>query len=167
MMFPLIQHHPASLSFRTSRLHTFQPLGSRCVLLCPHQRLPRRGSWNWSAAPDVAPCGGFPSMGVPQNGCFIRETPIKMDDLGVPLFQETCMGECQRNMFVSFLERKRRGRNHQINQHKVLYHSWLIMVGLGGCYILQKNTWFLLREFTWHITQTGASLPSDQWIWFA
>ena len=25
----------------------------------------------------------------PQNGCFIREIPIKMDDLGVPLFLET------------------------------------------------------------------------------
>ena len=28
-------------------------------------------------------------MGVPQNGRSIMENPIKMDDLVVPLFQET------------------------------------------------------------------------------
>ena len=32
---------------------------------------------------------GFPKIVVPQNGWFIREKPIKMDDLGVPLFLET------------------------------------------------------------------------------
>ena len=31
----------------------------------------------------------FPKIGVPQNGWFIREILIKMDDLGVPLFSET------------------------------------------------------------------------------
>ena len=33
----------------------------------------------------------FPKIGVPQNGWFIRENPIKMDDLGVSLFLETPM----------------------------------------------------------------------------
>ena len=31
----------------------------------------------------------FPKIGVPQNGWFIMENSIKMNDLGVPLFLET------------------------------------------------------------------------------
>ncbi len=31
----------------------------------------------------------FPKIGVPENRWFIVENPIKMDDLGLPLFLET------------------------------------------------------------------------------
>ena len=43
----------------------------------------------------------FPKIVVPQNGRFIVENPIKMGDLGVPLFSETSISQFFTVVFVS------------------------------------------------------------------
>ena len=49
---------------------------------------PKTASWR-PRSKEARKIWMFPKMVVPQNGWFIMENPIKMDDLGVPLFLET------------------------------------------------------------------------------
>ena len=45
----------------------------------------------------------FPKIVVPQNGWFIRENPIKMDDLGIPLFLETPIWSSKWKFWISLV----------------------------------------------------------------
>ena len=62
---------------------------------------------NTNAVKLTKPCGRYGCfqkyIGVPQNGWFIMENPIQMDDLGVPPFKETPISD--NNFYCAYLSK--------------------------------------------------------------
>ena len=96
---------------QVERFLEFPPLPKKCrwnllifVLTKNHQLISKL----WKNLENFLPNHGFsekwvfPKIGVPQNGWFIMKNPIKMDDLGVPLFSETSMGVYHRIVIFSY-----------------------------------------------------------------
>ena len=81
----MVGKHPGSLSKKTLFLQNRFLIHflERCGVSTPQL------FWHSPVPGSPLPIWGFPKIGVPQNGWFIMENPIKMDDLGYHYFGNT------------------------------------------------------------------------------
>ncbi len=99
----------------------------------------------------------FPKIVVPQNGWFIRESPIKMDDLGVPLFLETPI--YAKVSSTAFLPPEYAKVNFRGSQH-INFHKPGVEVGSNSSYYLFVHIFFGKKTTNKQKTLSFSHLPS-------
>ena len=79
-------------------------------------------------------CGWFPKIGIPQNGWFTMENPIRMEDLGVPLFSET-------SMYVEYDHENYDLQSFQLRTGGLLLSTKLVFEGSHGQSCMWNRLW--------------------------
>ena len=83
----------------------------------------------------------FPKIGVPQNGWFTMENPIKMDDLGYPYFLETPIYEHDMTWYFPSADKC----NMTFEIYETLRRWFLGMISKAGIFLFLKRSIFIFK----------------------
>ena len=145
------QHKPTNITGRFPQSHDIPHGSSRsrhghddlCAIRLEGDTSRRRSSKSSSNESTVkrGEFGGFPEMVVPQNGWFMRENPIKMDDdWGYPYFRTP---PCGISPWNSWRTRKKVWVSSRIMRKSQRCHpKWLSLSGIERHWTDKKWNWW-------------------------
>ena len=101
--------------------------------------------------------GGFHKWWYPQNGCFIVENTIQIDDLGVPQFQETSIS-------VSTFSTKMRSQRSQKQTQERNTHDRIKLLGVQASYLPIYLTTLCCLDLRCHLHPLSHQSPNT-WLY--